>query len=181
MALLSLSQPEQLLAQREDGTVKELQEIYLAAIKSPSAVERGLKLTEVALMERKDSALFKAYHGAFLALKARDSFWPLRKWNFAQDGLKELDQAVASENRDLEVRLLRATITHNLPLFFNRKEEAGQDLKWIIETLDTNKYQGLRRPVKMFLLNFLLTTNLSLAEERRVKELRTEISNAETG
>jgi hypothetical protein len=81
-------------------------------------------------------ALYKAYCASFVAFEARNSLWPLNKLNLANRSLTLLDSAVTSAPESLEVRALRLAVTHHLPFFFERSDQAADDLNWLTERID---------------------------------------------
>jgi hypothetical protein len=78
-----------------------------------------------------DQALYKAYCASFVAFEARDRLWPQSKLDLANKSLMLLDSAVTAAPRSLEVRALRLAVTHHLPFFFDRGDQAQADAKWL--------------------------------------------------
>jgi len=83
-----------------------------------------------------EKALYTSYCASFIAFAARDSLWPLKKLNLAKRSLVLLDSAIATAPESLEVRALRLAVTHHLPFFFDRSEQAANDLQLLKSELD---------------------------------------------
>jgi hypothetical protein len=112
---------------------------YFKVVEGKSTPSEGLSLLKGCDEEEQQleyPPLFIAYCGSFLALEARDSYVPTRKWHKAQKALELLDFAVnhAPENNHgvrVEIVSLRVAVTHHLPFFFNRREQSRQDVAWL--------------------------------------------------
>jgi len=104
-----------------DGIAK-LAKVFLPQAKQLSAdvsITKDTKcLPPKRLSSKENQALFTAYCASFIALEARNSSWPLNKWNLAQRSLVLLDNAVKSAPLSIEIRSLRLAVSHNLPFFF---------------------------------------------------------------
>lgn len=89
-----------------------------------------------------------AYSGSLLLLKAAHTlaFW--NKRTLAQQGLDELDKAVAADPDNLEVRFIRGASTRHLPFFFHRKGQAEHDLTYVALRA-TNAVKNGRLPPRL--------------------------------
>lgn len=74
-----------------------------------------------------------AYSGSLLLLKAAHTWAFWNKRTLAQQGLDELDKAVAADPHNLEARFIRGASTFHLPFFFHRKDQARQDLTYVAQ------------------------------------------------
>ncbi|MCS7077567.1 MAG: hypothetical protein NZ455_12700 [Bacteroidia bacterium] len=80
-----------------------------------------------------------AYLAMLTALQAKYTLWPLNKLSYANTALSELDKCVLKSPKNIEILYLRATLCHNLPAVFNRKNTAIQDCKSICKYMKQNK------------------------------------------
>lgn len=71
--------------------------------------------------------------GASTMLAAADARWPWEKGKLARQGMALLDQAVAADPDDLEVRFLRGMTNYRLPRFLGRLDLAARDLAFVAE------------------------------------------------
>lgn len=72
-----------------------------------------------------------AYTGSLLLLQAAHTWAFWNKQTLAQQGLDELDKAVARDPDNLEARFIRGASCWHLPFFFHRKQQAEQDLSFV--------------------------------------------------
>jgi hypothetical protein len=142
--------------------------LYFQSIGSSDFVEEGV---EAAQQLPKKNPLRDAYHGTFLCLLARDSSWPMKKWRLAQDGLALLDRAVHKDGEAIEPRFLRSTVTYHLPFFFDRQEQAQQDIGMLLKALRQGKFKTLDKDLQLFALHFFASTDLNQGDASYVQSL----------
>lgn len=135
--------------------LEAVRNLYYDSLTNAAAVDRGLALARAS--EEIVHHLRIAYEGSFLCLQARDSLWPLRKWNRAQEGLELLDKAVQISPESVEVRVLRAAVTAHLPSFFGRSAQAEKDLDWLEQIKSTEQFNTLTPKLQKFVHNFMKT------------------------
>ncbi|RKP56233.1 hypothetical protein D7Z26_06225 [Cohnella endophytica] len=81
-----------------------------------------------------DHPIAVAFHGSIMSLIARDESNPMIRFQWANRGLKLLDEAVASSPLDNRIRMLRGSISYHLPeQFFHRTETAIEDYLILID------------------------------------------------
>jgi len=69
------------------------------------------------------------YIGALTCLKGKHAFWPQKKFEYVNKGLKMMDEALAQDSNNLEALFIRATTTYYLPFFFHRQEQSREDMR----------------------------------------------------
>jgi tetratricopeptide (TPR) repeat protein len=75
-----------------------------------------------------------AFHGSIMSLIARDESNPMTRFQWANRGLKLLDEAVASAPSDNRIRMLRGSIANRLPeQFFHRTKTVIEDYLFLID------------------------------------------------
>lgn len=78
--------------------------------------------------------LIYAYLGSATALLGRDEPNPMEKMKYANQGLKILDQAVANEPENIEIRNLRFNVCYRLPEpIFQRGSTVVEDLNYLVQ------------------------------------------------
>lgn len=80
-----------------------------------------------------------AYLATLTALQAKYTMWPINKLSYANTALSQLDKCVQKSPSNVEILYLRATLCHNLPALFNRKNTAIQDCKAICKYMKDSK------------------------------------------
>lgn len=96
------------------------------------AVERGQELLEQALSLDPNNAYALGYYGSILSLKARDASMPWIKVKYAKQGFEQLDKSIQMEPNDLDVRLIRAMNSYQVPKIMKRLALSLEDFNFII-------------------------------------------------
>lgn len=97
-----------------------------------NAVKKGLEYTDKVLALDSSQALALAYHGSLLTLRARDVTMPWSKLKYTKEGFTLLDKAVSKQPGNLEVRLVRAMNSYQVPEFMGRLQTAIADYEYIV-------------------------------------------------
>ncbi len=96
------------------------------------AVENGEELFTKILSLDSTNAVATAYLGSILSLKARDARMPWNKIKYAKRGFVQLDKAVQMEPENLNVRVIRAMNSYQVPQIMKRMKFAFEDFNFII-------------------------------------------------
>ena len=90
-------------------------------------------------MLRTDSSIFEAlvdtYLGALTCLQGKHALLPTRKLSLVNKGLAKMDKAISRNPKNVEALFVRASTTFYLPFFFNRGEQAQEDMQRLSELL----------------------------------------------
>jgi tetratricopeptide (TPR) repeat protein len=97
------------------------------------AVERGEELLQKALSLDPNNAYAMGYYGSILSLKARDASMPWTKVKYAKQGFEQLDKSIQLNPDDLDVRLIRAMNSYQVPKFMKRLPLSLEDFDFIIK------------------------------------------------
>ncbi len=97
------------------------------------AVERGEELFQKALSLDPNNAYAMGYYGSILSLKARDASMPWTKVKYAKQGFEQLDKSIQLNPDDLDVRLIRAMNSYQVPKFLKRLPLSLEDFDFIIK------------------------------------------------
>ena len=87
-----------------------------------------------------------AYSGSLELLEAARTWAVWKKHTLSQEGLAQMDAAVAAAPDNLEARFVRALTTWHLPFFFHRKEQAESDLAAIAPRAEEASHSGKLPP-----------------------------------
>ncbi|TCL76915.1 hypothetical protein EDC14_1001200 [Hydrogenispora ethanolica] len=122
------------------------------------AVREALNLLEGLQRELPEHHGVLAYYGSTLCLLGRDLTDPVERSATVIKGLKLLDQAVASEPDQFEIRIIRGNVCLNLPeIYFHRNATAVEDFQYLLSCCE-NYPDGI--PSELYLE---MLYNLSLA------------------
>jgi tetratricopeptide (TPR) repeat protein len=97
------------------------------------AVDKGKKNFEKVLSLDSTNAFITGYYGSILSLKARDAKMPWTKIKYAKKGFEHLDKSIQMNPEDLDVRLIRAMNSYQVPKIMKRISVAIEDFNFIIE------------------------------------------------
>ncbi len=74
-------------------------------------------MTTLNSVDKEISPIIKAYHGVAICMTAKLYFWPWDKLNAVDQGLSVIDSAIISDERNVEIYLLKYLVLNNLPEF----------------------------------------------------------------
>ncbi|MBK9413758.1 MAG: hypothetical protein IPN61_10170 [Bacteroidetes bacterium] len=101
----------------------------------------------------------QGYRGAVLALKAKYSANPLKKYNYCKDGLSMISNAIETSPYDLELRYLRLLIESNIPAFLGMNYNVKDDKQIILNNIGSEQDINLKQIISSFLLNSNICTD----------------------
>lgn len=96
------------------------------------AVEQGEKFLKKAVSMDSTNAYATGYFGSILSLKARDASMPWTKVKYAKQGFEQLDKSIGMNPDDLDVRLIRAMNSYQVPKIMKRLSLSLEDFDFII-------------------------------------------------
>jgi hypothetical protein len=79
-----------------------------------------------------ESAVHRAYLGAFQTIWAKHSSNPISKLQTFKKGKRNIEEAVMSKPDNVEIRLLRLSVQSNCPSFLGYKKNIEEDKKFIL-------------------------------------------------
>jgi tetratricopeptide (TPR) repeat protein len=97
------------------------------------AVDKGKDIFEKVLSLDPTNAFATGYYGSILSLKARDASMPWTKIKYAKKGFEHLDKSIQMNPDDLDVRLIRAMNSYQVPKIMKRLPLALEDFNFIIK------------------------------------------------
>ena len=97
------------------------------------AVEQGEEILKKVLSLDSTNAFATGYYGSILSLKARDASMPWTKIKYAKQGFEQLDKSIQMNPEDLDVRLIRAMNSYQVPKIMKRLSLAFDDFNFIIK------------------------------------------------
>ena len=131
---------------RDSESFKKAVELHYRGVEGDrEAVASAYAVLEALYSAYPGDYLVKAYLGSVLSLQGRDALDPVERFDKTLKGLKLLDQAVASEPENNEIRILRGNICRRLPeTYFHRTATAVEDFEYLIGRYE--RAQGIFSP-----------------------------------
>jgi hypothetical protein len=143
-----------------------IRQVFLEASQKFLALKDLEQLLETS--EKKDSPLFLAYKAATLALYAKYSLVPAMKLSYFLQANGLLEQAIAENPENIEIRFIRFAVEHHLPAAAsNYALHLREDKKIIIENLVRSK---LNRAFKASIAQILWHSGLCTFADKKVLE-----------
>lgn len=133
---------------------------YHQAINNEKAVSAlHTKLNEVA----NESYTFLGYFGAVKMLMAKYALMPTQKFAYFNEGKVKLEQAIAVEPENLELRYLRHAIQRNTPSFLGYNQNLNEDKYLLLSSVNACTDTDLKVRIKTYLI-----VNANLTERERL-------------
>lgn len=150
----------------------EARMLYYKSTDDESKVEPAIKkFTEIARIDKSYTAVAKTYIGSLTAIKAKHAFMPNKKYSFAIDGIKQMEQGISLNPNNIESLFIYGTTCYYLPFFFAKSKDAEISLKKIIQLANINEIKEDKELVKNALLFINANLKLNAIEADMVKNL----------
>lgn len=123
-----------------NSSLTEVRELYSNVTNSKEKQQQF-----IAYMQKgnSNSAVFQAYKGASLVMTSKTAQRNERKNLFVQ-GAEMIENAVANEPENMEIRMIRLSIQENIPKAFNYNANIQEDVDFIKNKLKTTKDTQLK-------------------------------------
>lgn len=122
-----------------DVNIDYIRNNYEKAAKDEQLCKRLLQSTEV----KTNSTLFKGYYGAFQAIYASHLKNSSEKLKHFKTGKSNIEQAISSEPKNVELRFVRLSVQKMAPSFLGYNKKIEEDKKFIKENLASIKSSKL--------------------------------------
>lgn len=127
-------------AQTEKELLTQAHNLYISAA---DGKKENVEMAEIVVSKilKENPVQFEAHAilGGIYTLKARDTFWVNKKIGYAKQGIKMMDEAVAGDPSNLQIRWVRGSNNIHMPKFLKRFNIAKNDLEMIWKEIQENK------------------------------------------
>jgi hypothetical protein len=122
-----------------DSAIREIQHQHDLAVEGDKNVTKELvQKLETLTKAHPENGLYLCYLGSAYTLASRDAFPGPKKLTYLKDGIKFMDEAVAAHPTEPGVRFVRAMNNFMLPAIFQRRDNAREDFKVLVNYIDQN-------------------------------------------
>lgn len=144
--------------------ISEIRKMYPEA----SASETNAKQlsAKLASIDKDDNKTLLAYKGASITIMCKFGKKITDKISFFKEGSKIIEQAVAAEPKNCEIRFVRLSIQANIPRFINYRKNIDEDKAFMLEHYDEQP-AALKSYLKSYILH---SDSFSDKEKKSVKE-----------
>lgn len=130
------------LAQAGEPEMKEVREMYFFAAKDE---EKCLEMISLLSSQKENNSLLWGYLASAEMLMAKHAFNPFTKMDYFKKGRAKLDEAIAKDPENMELRALRLAVQKNAPSFLNYSSDMEEDKTLIIKKWQTTSDAPLKK------------------------------------
>lgn len=110
-----------------------------------------------------DRAILLAYQGMYYMIKANLSWNPYEKLSFFNKGKNMLEEAIARNPANMELRFLRFCVQSNAPVFLGYSSKLDEDKNSILQAYSSSKDIDLKKRIKTF-----ITENTASSDNEKI-------------
>ncbi len=152
-------------ADNAEPDLKMLRQQMLAALNSPATTD---SLYNSLGKLRVKSPVVLGYVGGLDALKAKHAWNPYSKIKYLNASERVLQQAIAADPHNIEIRFVRFSIEYHLPGFLGMAKNIDGDRDEIIRQLSNRNYGTADKKLTLNLIKFLIDSKKCTAGQTEV-------------
>ncbi|MDY8138421.1 hypothetical protein [Aquimarina sp. 2201CG5-10] len=130
--------------------INDIRTSFKHSHESEVQAEQFYEITEKAVKEEK--AIYTAYHGAALTLKAAHCNF-FSKLSYFKKGKKLVEKAIEEEPDNIEIRMIRLCIQYNVPKILGYYKEIESDKDFILTHVDQINSPDLKKYIEGFIVD----------------------------
>lgn len=160
--------------------LQKAREIYYKATLKEDFLEDAIKAFEnVSKADNKLKPIADTYLGSLTALKGKYTYWPQKKFSYANEGIDMMESVVNNSNaknqENIEVMFIYGSTCNYLPFFFNKSVEAKSALKQVIKLLEKD-YLKIDKELIGYITKFLNEKIEMTEQEKRIVETASKVN-----
>ncbi len=163
-----------------DTLLKSARKLFYQSVQSENKIDQAIDQFE--RIAQKDSdyvGVAQTYIGALTALRAKYSFWPYEKLQWARKGLSKMDQGIQKNPDNLEALFIHGSTCYHLPFFFKRADDAQWAFQKIIDLYPSQNHQ-YEPQLLLNMIEFILShAELSQEDRERTQQFRQDLKRQE--
>jgi len=123
----------------------------------------------IAILKNNNTAEAKGYTAAMNFMKSRYVKFPFTKLKYFKIGKRELDEVIANNPANIEMRFIRYLMQKEIPQFLGYHENINEDFNLILNGIESS---DLAKSFKIKMVsNMLMVTNLTSKEKSELTKL----------
>ncbi len=139
----------------QDITLEDVRKKYPMATKDETVCNELC----TALKGKADGAdLLSGYAGGVTMLMAKYTSNPFSKLEYFKDGKELLENAIAKNKNNIELRFLRFAIQENLPAMLNYNDNLEEDKTYMMKYLPMLELRELKKAIAVYMIKSESTT-----------------------
>ena len=147
-------------------SISEVRDLYKKGATSKEVAAKMFKQLEN--VKESDSHILLGYKAAALTLVAKHTEKVKDKKKHFKEGATLLEEIIASQPNDIELRFIRLSIQQNAPKVLKYKGNITKDKSYIFDKLKNLKDKDLKTYIKTYVLQ---SKSFSTAEKNVISEL----------
>lgn len=141
--------------------LSEVRKIYQKAADSEKNAMKLAKLLESVARDDTNKTLV-AYKGCALTLKSKFSNYLPDKIAFMKEGAGHIDEAVAADPANIEIRMIRLSVQENVPFIVNYRANKEEDRDFILA-----HYASTPKEIRPLIKNFIAQSGSFTAAQKK--------------
>jgi hypothetical protein len=130
--------------------------LYYQAVKDEDKLEQAMvQFEQIKSSSPQLNGITTIYIGSLTMIKGKHAFWPHKKVEYVNDGLKIMDKGIATEPNNLESLFIYGSSCYYLPFFLGKKDLAIEKLKKMIPLLDDENISKYDNEIMTNALKFI--------------------------
>lgn len=143
--------------------------LYLGAVKDEDKLDESIILFEELKKEIPNiQGKATTYLGSLTMLKGKHAFWPHKKVEFVNEGIKIMDQGLKQDPNNLESLFIYGSSCFYLPFFLGKSDLAESKFKKFIEIINEDEMKKYEPDIMKNALKFLLE-KFELTDDEKTK------------
>ncbi|MBI9042674.1 hypothetical protein [Lutibacter sp.] len=127
----------------------------------------------IQLLEKSNLKQANAYKAAMLLMKAKFAFFPFNKWSYFKSGSELLDNSIANDPKNIEMRYVRFLFQSEIPKFLGYHKNIEEDYNLIITNI-INSSLPLKFK-KTMLIKMLLVKGIAAKQTLEINKIINKI------
>jgi len=147
-------------------------QLYYLAVKNEEKLNQAIEVfSQISKEEPSMKQLSNIYIGSLTMIKGKHAFWPHKKIDFVNEGLKIMDLAIKEEPNNIEMLFIYGSSCYYLPFFFNKKDLAINKFKKIINLLNDNSIKEYDSKILSNALEFIKEKiEITIEEKQKINK-----------
>lgn len=141
---------------------------YYKAVESEESIEKAEKIFKQLKKDKDMEAVSEIYLGSLTAMKAMYVLWPGTKLEYANEGIDQMEKALAKSPDNIESLFIYGTTCYYMPFFLGKSEDAEKALKKIIDLIPQSKDKYDSEVLENAILFILEELDLTKNEKKKL-------------
>jgi len=149
--------------------MENARKLFYQSVKDEDKLEKAIiEFEEIKKNNPQMNGVTTTYIGSLTMLKGKHAFWPHKKVEYVNEGIKVMDKGIAADPKNIESLFIYGSSCYYLPFFLGKKDLAIEKLRNIIPLLDEKSIIKYDSEILTNALKFILE-KIELTPEEKSK------------